>query len=135
MLRRFASPPIRNTGTLGGNVANGSPIGDSMPALMAVGTEVVLRKGSRRRSLPLEAFYLDYQVKDMRAAEFVETIRIPLLGDDVVVGSHKLSKRFDQDISSVCTAYRLELEDGGLRVTLIKAVVKATQRAEELLDS
>ena len=107
---RFASPPIRNAGTLGGNIANGSPIGDTMPALMVLGTTLVLRRGRSRREVPLEAFYLDYQVKDLRAAEFVETIRIPLLGDDVVVGSHKLSKRFDQDISAVCNAYRLELD-------------------------
>ncbi len=110
LFRRFASPPIRNAGTLGGNIANGSPIGDTMPALMVLGTTLVLRRGRSRREVPLEAFYLDYQVKDLRAAEFVETIRIPLLGDHVVVGSHKLSKRFDQDISAVCNAYRLELD-------------------------
>jgi xanthine dehydrogenase small subunit len=110
LFRRFASPPIRNAGTLGGNIANGSPIGDSMPALMVLGTSLVLRRGRSRREVPLETFYLDYQVKDLRAAEFIETIRIPLLGDDVVVGSHKLSKRFDQDISAVCNAYRLELD-------------------------
>ncbi len=110
LFRRFASPPIRNAGTLGGNIANGSPIGDSMPALMVLGTSLVLRRGRSRREVPLESFYLDYQVKDLRAAEFIETIRIPLLGDDVVVNSHKLSKRFDQDISAVCNAYRLELD-------------------------
>ncbi len=110
LFRRFASPPIRNAGTLGGNIANGSPIGDSMPALMVLGTSLVLRRGRSRREVPLEDFYLDYQVKDLRAAEFVETIRIPILSDDVLVGSHKLSKRFDQDISAVCNAYRLELD-------------------------
>jgi xanthine dehydrogenase small subunit len=110
LFRRFASPPIRNAGTLGGNIANGSPIGDSMPALMVLGTSLVLRRGRSRREAPLETFYLDYQETDLRAAEFIETIRIPLLGDDVIVGSHKLSKRFDQDISAVCNAYRLELD-------------------------
>ncbi|MDJ0813312.1 MAG: xanthine dehydrogenase small subunit [Woeseiaceae bacterium] len=107
---RFASPPIRNAGTLGGNIANGSPIGDSMPALMVLGSSLVLRRGRSRREVSLDDFYLDYQVKDLRAAEFVETVRIPVLSDDVIVGSHKLSKRFDQDISAVCNAYRLELD-------------------------
>ena len=81
-----------------------------MPALMVLGTSLVLRRGRSRREVPLEDFYLDYQVKDLRAAEFVETIRIPILSDDVLVGSHKLSKRFDQDISAVCNAYRLKLD-------------------------
>jgi xanthine dehydrogenase small subunit len=107
---RWASPPIRNAATLGGNIANGSPIGDSMPALMVLGASLVLRRGRSRREVALEDFYLDYQVQDLRPAEFVETVRIPLPGDDVIVGSHKLSKRFDQDISAVCNAYRLELD-------------------------
>lgn len=131
MFRRFASPPIRNAGTLGGNIANGSPIGDSMPALVVLGTSLVLRRGRSRREVPLEDFYLDYQVKDLRPAEFLETIRIPLLGDDVIVSSHKLSKRFDQDISAVCNAYCLELDGetvaafrmacGGMAATIRRA--------------
>jgi len=115
LFRRFASPPIRNAGTLGGNIANGSPIGDSMPALMVAGTTLVLRRGRSRRDVPLDNFYIDYQVKDLRPSEFIESIHIPLPGDGVVLRSHKLSKRFDQDISGVCTAYRLELD--GERVT------------------
>lgn len=115
VFRRFASPPIRNAGTLGGNIANGSPIGDSMPALMVAGAVLVLRRGKSRREVPLDSFYIDYQVKDLRPSEFIESIRIPLPGDGVVLRSHKLSKRFDQDISAVCTAYRLELDDGVVR--------------------
>ena len=76
--QRFASPPIRNAGTLVGNVANGSPIGDSMPALIALGSSIVLRKGTQQRELALEDFYLDYQKKDLQAGEFVEAVRIPL---------------------------------------------------------
>lgn len=110
LFKRFASPPIRNAGTLGGNIANGSPIGDSMPALMVAGATLVLRRGKSQREVPLDEFYLDYQVKDLRKSEFIEWIRIPLPQDDVVLRSHKLSKRFDQDISAVCTAYRLELD-------------------------
>lgn len=118
LFKRFASPPIRNAGTLGGNIANGSPIGDSMPVLMVAGTTLVLRRGKSRREVLLEDFYLDYQVKDLRPAEFIETIRIPLLGDNVMLRSHKLSKRFDQDISAVCNAYCLELD--GEQVTTFR---------------
>jgi xanthine dehydrogenase small subunit len=72
--RRFASPPIRNAGTLGGNIANGSPIGDSMPALIVAGTTLVLRKRKRTREVPLDAFYLAYQKTALEPGEFVERI-------------------------------------------------------------
>lgn len=109
LFRRFASPPIRNAGTLGGNIANGSPIGDSMPVLMVLGARLVLRHGKEERELGLDDFYHDYQVNDLEPGEFVVRIRIPLARDGVRVGCHKWSKRFDQDISAVCTAYSLEL--------------------------
>jgi xanthine dehydrogenase small subunit len=110
MFRRFASPPIRNAGTLGGNIANGSPIGDSMPALMALGATLVLRQGVQQREVPLEEFYLAYQVNALQAGEFVASIRIPLPEDGAIVSSQKWSKRFDQDISAVCTGYCLQLD-------------------------
>lgn len=110
LFRRYASPPIRNAATLGGNVANGSPIGDSMPALMVVGASLVLRRGDNTRELPLQEFYHDYQVNDLAAGEFIVRIRIPLVGSKAIVRSQKWSKRFDQDISAVCTAYYLELD-------------------------
>ncbi len=109
---RFASPPIRNAGTLGGNVANGSPIGDSMPALLALDTTLVLRKGKRQRELPLDEFYMDYQVTAMEQGEFLEKIRVPLLESGTYLQSYKVSKRFDQDISAVCAAFRVKLDDG-----------------------
>jgi xanthine dehydrogenase small subunit len=115
MLRRFASPPIRNAGTLAGNVANGSPIGDTMPALMAAGTSLQLRSAGGVREIALDDFYHDYMVNDLQAGEFIERIRVPLPGDNVTLRSYKLSKRFDQDISAVCTAYRLELDEGMVR--------------------
>jgi len=115
VFRRFASPPIRNAGTLGGNIANGSPIGDSMPALIAVGATLLLRRGEDERELALDAFYHDYQVNDLQPGEFVVRIRIPLAAKGMTVGSHKWSKRFDQDISAVCSAYRLELAGNEVR--------------------
>jgi xanthine dehydrogenase small subunit len=110
MFRRFASPPIRNAATLGGNIANGSPIGDSMPALMVLGASLVLRKGVEQRELPLDEFYRSYQENELQPGEFVAAIHIPLPQEGVVVSSQKWSKRFDQDISAVCTAYRLQLD-------------------------
>jgi len=114
MWQRFASLPIRNAGTLGGNVANGSPIGDSMPWLIALGAEIVLRSGTGQRVMPLENFYLDYQKTDLRADEFVEALRIPLPRTDgsrrTCFRTYKLAKRFDQDISAVCAAFAITLE-------------------------
>ncbi len=107
---RFASPPIRNVGTLGGNVANASPIGDSMPALLVLDTTLVLRKGENQRELPLNEFYLDYQVTALDAGEFVEKIRVPLPVAGAHFQSYKVSKRFDQDISAVCSAFHISLD-------------------------
>lgn len=131
LFRRFASPPIRNAGTLGGNIANGSPVGDSMPALMVLGASLVLRRGETERELALDDFYHDYQVSDLQPGEFVARIRIPLARDGVLVSSQKWSKRFDQDISAVCTAYSLErngdtvtrfrMACGGLAPTISRA--------------
>ncbi len=115
LFRRFASPPIRNAGTLGGNIANGSPIGDSMAALMVVGASLILRCGDQTREMQLDGFYHDYQVNDLAPAEFIERIRIPLSSNNAIVQSQKWSKRFDQDISAVCTAYYLELDNGKVK--------------------
>jgi xanthine dehydrogenase small subunit len=113
--RRFASPPIRNAGTLAGNVANGSPIGDSMPPLIALGARIVLRKGATRRELPLEDFYLAYQKTALQPGEFVERVRVPLPQPGVRLAAYKISKRFDQDISAVCAAFAIALEGGTIR--------------------
>src|SRR5207249_1556563 len=118
LFRRFASPPIRNAGTLGGNIANGSPIGDSMPAFITLGTTLVLRKGATTRELPLDEFYLAYQKTALRPGEFVESIRIPLPRPNREFRTYKISKRFDQDISAVCGAYCIDLD--GKRVSGIR---------------
>ena len=112
LYRRFASPPIRNAATLVGNVANGSPIGDSMPALIALGTTLVLRRGETTRELPLDEFYLAYQKTALEPGEFVERVRIPLDPADRQFRTYKIAKRFDQDISAVCGAFSMRLDDG-----------------------
>jgi xanthine dehydrogenase small subunit len=108
--RRFASLPIRNVGTLGGNVANGSPIGDSMPWLIALGSQIVLHSVEGERVLALEDFYLGYQRTDLRPGEFVRALRVPLPRAGLRLKTYKLSKRFDQDISAVCAAFAFELD-------------------------
>lgn len=119
LLLRFASPPIRNAGTLGGNVANGSPIGDSMPALLALDTTLELRKGDAVRELPLGEFYLDYRRTALAPGEFLVSVRIPRRRAGTILRSYKVSKRFDQDISAVCAAFRLELD--GANVAAFRA--------------
>ncbi|MEM7710889.1 MAG: xanthine dehydrogenase small subunit, partial [Pseudomonadota bacterium] len=110
LLRRYGSVQVRNAATIGGNVANGSPIGDSPPPLIALGATVHLRRADDRRRLRIEDFFLEYGVQDRRPGEFVERITIPRQPDNLRV--HKLSKRFDQDISAVCGAFNLPLNDG-----------------------
>ena len=115
LFRRFGSPPVRNAGTLGGNVANGSPIGDSMPPLIALGARVRLRRGAERRELPLEGLYLDYQQTALRSGEFVEGMAVPLRAPGLRLAAYKVSKRFDQDISAVCGAFALVVDGARIR--------------------
>jgi xanthine dehydrogenase small subunit len=115
MWLRFASLPVRNAGTLGGSIANGSPIGDSAPVLMALGTDVVLRRGATTRTLRLEDFYLDYMKNAMQPGEFIEALEIDLPAGGSAVRAYKLSKRFDCDISAVAAGLRLQLDDGHVR--------------------
>jgi xanthine dehydrogenase small subunit len=137
MWERFASPPIRNAGTMGGNVANGSPIGDSMPGLIALGATVTLRNGDGSRTLPMEDLYIGYMKKAMAADEILEAITVPLPKPALRFRTYKLSKRFDSDISAVCAAFAIELDGdriercrvafGGLAATPKRAA--ATEQA------
>ncbi|HXV39374.1 MAG TPA: xanthine dehydrogenase small subunit [Steroidobacteraceae bacterium] len=108
--RRFASPPICNAGTLGGNVANGSPIGDTMPALIALGSTVTIQGAAGARELPLEDFYLDYMKKDLQPGEFVRSVHVPRARPGLQVRSYKIAKRYDQDISALCGAFAIRVE-------------------------
>ena len=137
--KRFASLPIRNAGTLGGNVANGSPIGDSAPWLIALGAEVVLNGGRGRLTMPLEKLYLAYQKKDMQADEIVEAVRVPLPHKNQLFRTYKLAKRFDQDISAVCAAFSATLSDGKISKVRIAyggmaATSKRAHQAEAALE-
>lgn len=110
LLRRFASEQIRAAATIGGNIANGSPIGDAPPALIAMGAVLHLRRGEERREMPLEAFFLEYRKQDRLPGEFVEAVTVPEAAPGL--RCYKLSKRFDQDISAVCGCFNLGLEGG-----------------------
>ena len=110
LFRRFGGKQIRAVGTLGGNIANGSPIGDSMPALIALGTTLHLRRGDTTRSMPLEDFFIDYGKQDREPGEFVTGIDVPYLETGEVFRCYKISKRFDQDISALLGAFKFALE-------------------------
>ena len=112
LLRRYGSTQVRNAATLGGNIANGSPIGDGPPALIALGATLHLRKGDARREMPIENFFLEYGKQDRKKGEFVEFITIPKQRD--TVKCYKLSKRFDQDISSVCGCFNIVVAGGSV---------------------
>src|SRR5262245_39261548 len=119
MWERFASVSIRNAGTLGGNVANGSPIGDAMLGLIALGARVVLRNNERARVLPMEDLYVAYMQKAMQPAEVVEAVEVPFPSPAVQVRTYKVAKRYDADISAVCAAFALKVERG----TIVEARV------------
>ncbi len=110
LLRRYASVQVRNAATIGGNIANGSPIGDGPPALIALGATLHLRKGALRREMPLEAFFLDYRKQDRQPGEFVEAVTLPASAP--ALRCYKISKRFDQDISAVCGCFNVTVEAG-----------------------
>ncbi len=110
MLRRFASQQVRGAATVGGNIANGSPIGDTPPALIALGATLHLRKGDARRDLALEDFFVAYGKQDIGAGEFVEAVSFARQVDRLKC--YKLSKRFDQDISAVCGCFNIAVADG-----------------------
>ena len=119
---RFAGLPVRNSGTLGGNVANGSPIGDSMPLLIALRAQVVLASQARgERALPLEALYTGYRQNVMAADELLVRIVVPKPTSSEQLKAYKISKRFDDDISAVCLVLNLDTADGTVQRASIGA--------------
>jgi len=117
LLTRYGSTQVRNAATLGGNIANGSPIGDSAPALIAMNTELVIRSAKGQRKIKLEKFFLDYKKQDLNKGEFLEFLIIPKI--NLNVKCYKISKRFDQDISSVCGCFNIILDDGLIKKCII----------------
>jgi xanthine dehydrogenase small subunit len=110
LIRRFGGWQVRNAATVGGNIANGSPIGDSPPALITLGARLELQQGQKTRTIPLEDFFLEYKKQDRKAGEFILAVHVPKLGRDEHFRCFKLSKRYDQDISAVMGAVKLRLD-------------------------
>jgi xanthine dehydrogenase small subunit len=146
MMRRFASKQVRNMGTIGGNIANGSPIGDTPPALIALGATLVLQRAAATRTLPLEDFFIAYGRQQRAASEFVRAVRVPKLAAGERFRCYKISKRFDQDISAVMGAFRLRLDGtrianarvafGGMAATPKRAMAtEAALRGVDLADA
>jgi xanthine dehydrogenase small subunit len=120
IVRRIGSTQVRNAGTVGGNIANGSPIGDGPPVFIAAGAMLHLRRGDTRRSVPLEDYFLAYGKQDRQPGEFVEAVTIPTPRAGTVFRAYKISKRFDQDISALLGVFALDLDGDG---TIIDARV------------
>jgi len=112
LLRRLGSRQIRNRGTFGGNIGNGSPIGDTPPLLIALGATLLLRRGDAERVLPIEEFFVGYRRTALEPGEFIARIDVPLPRTGQQFRAYKVAKRFDQDISAVCGAFHLELANG-----------------------
>ncbi|WP_416307972.1 xanthine dehydrogenase small subunit [Neptunicella sp. SCSIO 80796] len=140
LIERFASTPIRHQATLGGNVANASPIGDLPPVLLALGADIVLDNGTERRTVAAKQFFSGYRQTVMRADEWIESIRIPFKTEHSVLRAYKVSKRYEDDISAVCAVFYLTLDNdviqsvstgfGGVAAT----PVSCKTLAEKLLD-
>jgi xanthine dehydrogenase small subunit len=138
VLRRLGSCQVRASGTVGGNVANGSPIGDMPPILIALGATLELVKGEEGRALAIENFFLDYGKQDRVPGEFVAGILVPKLAPDQVFRAFKVSKRFDQDISAVMAAFRFTVKDGVIETARVAfggmaAIPKRARAVEERL--
>lgn len=138
LLQRFASLQIRNQGTLGGNIGNASPIGDSPPLLIALGAQLVLRKGQTLRTLAIEDYFIDYRVTARQEGEFIEKIIIPRADPSHAFRAYKISKRLDDDISAVCAAFNLHIDNGvvtGARVAFggMAAIAKRAAACEAAL--
>lgn len=113
LIRRIGGVQVRSVGTVGGNIANGSPIGDMPPALIAAGATLTLRRGTTQRTIDLEDYFIDYGRQDRREGEFLESIFVPAPAPNSVLKCYKISKRFDQDISAVCAVFNLAFDTSG----------------------
>ena len=110
ILKRYGSLQIRNVATIAGNIATASPIGDNLPLLLALDSQVVLQGIKKSKILPLNNFFLSYRKTKLKAGQFIHSIRIPIF-DKNIFKAYKISKRYDDDISSVCAAFNLKIEN------------------------
>ena len=132
LLRRLGAVQVRAAGTLGGNIANGSPIGDTMPVLLALGASLVLQRGSQTRQVSLDKFYTGYRKTVLRPGEFIRAVRIPKLASGARFAAYKLSKRFDQDIAAVCAAFHVNGNEARFGFGGMAATPARARKAEEM---
>ncbi|MBN9333159.1 xanthine dehydrogenase small subunit [Devosia sp.] len=111
---RIAGEQIRNMGTIGGNIANGSPIGDTPPPFIALGAKLSLRRGEQRREIKLEDYFVAYGKQDRQPGEFVASVTLPLVPAGEKFATYKISKRREEDISALCGAFRIFVNDAGV---------------------
>ena len=133
LLWRIGSKQVRASGTIGGNIANGSPIGDTPPALIALGATIELRKSSRTRRLKLEDFFIAYGKQDRQPGEFVSRIFVPKINAKASFHAYKISKRFDQDISAVCGAFHFAADGPRIAFGGMAATPKRARKTEAAL--
>ena len=133
---RIGGQQVRNMGTIGANIANGSPIGDTPPPLIALGASITLRKGDTRREVKLEDFFIAYGKQDRQPGEFVEAVSIPSLPAGEQFACYKITKRKDEDISALCGAFRLRLEGGKVaQITIAFGGMAATPKRAKAVEA
>ena len=108
ILKRYGSDQIRNVGTIAGNIATASPIGDTLPLLLSLDAKIVLQKISNKTVLPLKKFFISYRKTRLKKGEFIHSIIIPIFKNNIFK-AYKISKRVDDDISTVCASFNLEI--------------------------
>jgi len=121
LIARIGAVQVRNLGTIGGNIGNGSPIGDMPPALIAAGAQLTLRRGAQTRTIALEDYFISYGKQDLKPGEFIESIWIPRPAASAVLKVYKISKRIEQDISAVCGAFHFGFDRVAGQPTIAQA--------------
>ena len=114
ILKRYGSIQIRNVCTIAGNIATASPIGDTLPLLLSLDSQIIIKDKDKTRILPLNGFFISYRKTKLKKGQFIHSIRIPLLGKNIFK-AYKISKRIDDDISSVCASFNVELENNKIK--------------------
>jgi len=137
ILKRYGSPQIRNVGTIAGNIATASPIGDCLPLLLSLNAQIVLQDLKKTKILFLDSFFINYRKTKLKKGQFIHSIRIPLFEKNIFK-AYKVSKRFDDDISSVCAAFNLEIIKNKIEVIRIAyggmaAIPKRARFCEKVL--
>ena len=139
ILKRYGSVQIRNVGTIGGNIATASPIGDSLPILLSLNAEILIESFNQRKVLPINNFFIDYRKTKLKRTEFIRSIKIPLFKKNIFK-AFKISKRFDDDISSVCGSFNFEINNNKIKEVYIAyggmaAIPKRAKACEEILKN